>query len=124
MKFSVLIIILITYCIIHNVNAQVTDVDGRIIKTVLINNLEWTAENLNVEHYRNGELIPQFKDKEEWLKLTTGAWCYYGNDTVNGEKYGIIYNWYAVNDSRGLAPECWHIADESEWTNLIIFLVD
>jgi uncharacterized protein (TIGR02145 family) len=88
------------------------------IKTVTIGSQEWTAENLNVEHYRNGDLIPQVQDEDKWLKLKTGAWCYYENNSENGKTYGKLYNWYAVNDSRGLAPEGWHVPSDAEWTKL------
>ncbi len=79
------------------------------MKTVKIGIQVWSAENLNVDHYRNGDIIPEVQDADEWLKLTTGAWCYYNNSIENGKKYGKLYNWYAVNDPRGLAPEGWHI---------------
>lgn len=102
--------------------SQVTDIDGNVYKTVIIGNQEWMAENLNVEHYRNGDVIPQVKENEEWSKLTTGAWVYYENKTANGTIFGKIYNWYAVNDPRGLAPEGWHIPSEAEWIILIDYL--
>ncbi|MCX6158416.1 MAG: fibrobacter succinogenes major paralogous domain-containing protein [Ignavibacteriae bacterium] len=119
-----LAMLLMLFCSFAVTNAQIMDIESKTYKTVIINNLEWTAENLNVEHYRNGDLIPQVKDKEEWSKLTTGAWCYYDNDTNNGMVYGKIYNWYAVNDPRGLSPEGWHIATDSEWDGLIKYLGD
>lgn len=101
---------------------QVTDIDGKTYQTVTIGKQVWMSENLNVERYRNGDPIPQVQDKEEWDKLTTGAWCYYDNDESNGTTYGKIYNWYAVNDSRGLAPEGWHVPSDEEWTQLTDFL--
>lgn len=102
--------------------SQVTDKDGNTYKTVTIGKQIWMAENLNVEHYRNGDVIPQVQDKDEWATLTTGAWCYYQNVSENGIIYGKLYNWYAVNDSRGLAPEGWHIATDEEWTKLTDYL--
>ncbi|HEY5125334.1 MAG TPA: FISUMP domain-containing protein, partial [Ignavibacteria bacterium] len=57
--------------------SQVTDIDGNTYKTVIIGTQEWMAENLNVSHYRNGDVIPQVQDSAQWSKLTTGAWCYY-----------------------------------------------
>jgi uncharacterized protein (TIGR02145 family) len=74
--------------------------------------------NLDVDTYRNGDPIPQVTDPTEWANLTTGAWCYYDNDPENGAIYGKLYNWYAVNDPRGLAPEGWHIPSNAEWTVL------
>ncbi len=91
-------------------------------ETVKIGNQEWSAENLNVEHYRNGDVIPHVHDAEEWKSLTSGAWCYYENETSNGTIYGKLYNWYAVNDPRGLAPDGWHIPSDVEWTALTDFL--
>jgi uncharacterized protein (TIGR02145 family) len=102
--------------------SQVTDVDGNVYKTVTIGTQVWTVENLNVEHYRNGDLIPQVQDADKWAKLTTGGWCYYENNSENEITYGKLYNWYAVNDPRGLAPEGWHIPTEAEWQTLIDFL--
>ncbi len=102
--------------------AQVTDKDGNTYKTITIGTQVWTAENLNVEHYRNGDVIPQVQNKENWKKLTTGAWCYYENNSENGKTYGKLYNWFAVSDPRGLAPEGWHIPSEAEWTKLTDFL--
>ena len=79
----------------------------------------WTSKNLDVETYRNGNKIPQVQDKNAWSKLTTGAWCYYENKTANGKKYGKLYNWYAINDPRGLAPKGYHIPKFwEEWSFL------
>ncbi len=79
---------------------------------------KWATTNLNVDHYRNGDSIPEVRDPSIWMSLTTGAWCYYNNDPANGAIYGKLYNWYAVNDSRGLAPQGWHIPSDIEWKTL------
>mgnify|MGYP001186058828 CR=1 FL=1 len=78
----------------------------------------WMQKNLTVSTYRNGDPIPYVPDPAEWNSLTTGAWCYYNNDPSTGATYGKLYNWYAVNDPRGLAPEGWHIPNNSEWIAL------
>jgi uncharacterized protein (TIGR02145 family) len=91
-------------------------------QTVTIGTQVWTSKNLNVSTYRNGDVIPQVQDKNAWAKLTTGAWCYYDNDASNGTKYGKLYNWYAVNDPRGLAPNGYHIPTDAEWTKLSDYL--
>ena len=88
--------------------------DGGSIETVKIGNLEWTTKNLDVSTYRNGDIIPEVKDSNKWQNLTTGAWCYYNNDPKNGAIYGKLYNWYAVNDPRGLAPEGLHLPTDLE----------
>jgi hypothetical protein len=93
-----------------------------VIKEVLIGNQIWTSTNLEVITYRNGETIPQVQDANTWANLTTGAWCYYENNTANGTTYGKLYNWFAVNDPRGLAPNGYHIPTNAEWSTLITYL--
>ncbi|MFM2264893.1 MAG: hypothetical protein RLZ77_309 [Bacteroidota bacterium] len=90
--------------------------------TVTIGGQIWMQKNLNVCKYRNGDDIPQVQDFTAWATLTTGAWCYYENDTANGPIYGKLYNWFAVNDPRGLAPTGYHVPTDSEWTTLTAFL--
>ena len=89
---------------------------------IKIGNQTWTSKNLDVETFRNGEVIPQVQDQEEWANLTTAAWCYYENESDNGKIYGKLYNWYAVNDPRGLAPKGYHIPTDAEWTILTDYL--
>lgn len=89
---------------------------------VKIGTQTWTKCNLDVDTYRNGDPIPQVQDPTEWANLTTGAWCYYDNDPAYGEKLGKLYNWYAVNDPRGLAPVGYHIPTDDEWAILINYL--
>ena len=89
---------------------------------VTIGTQVWTAKNLDVTKYRNGDAIPQVQDKNAWAKLKTGAWCYYENKTANGSSYGKLYNWYAVTDPRGLAPKGYHIPTDAEWTTLTNYL--
>ena len=90
--------------------------------TVSIGNQTFMLKNLNVDRYRNGDPIPQVQDPKEWGNLKTGAWCYYENKVENGVKYGKLYNWFAVNDPRGLAPVGYHIPTLTEWNVLIAFL--
>ncbi|MBG9375805.1 fibrobacter succinogenes major paralogous domain-containing protein [Panacibacter sp. DH6] len=78
----------------------------------------WMKKDLTVSNYRNGDRIPQVKDPAKWASLTTGAWCWYNNDP----RYGKLYNWYAVADPRGLAPEGWHVPGDAEWTALTVYL--
>jgi len=88
------------------------------LPTIQIGTQKWMSKNLDVAFYRNGDPIPQVTEPAAWAALTTGAWCYYNNDPIQGAKYGKIYNWYAVNDPRGLAPQGWHIPSDAEWTTL------
>lgn len=92
---------------------------------VRICNQVWMKKNLDVAKYRNGDPIPKITDPLVWSKLTTGAYCYYNNDSVKyAATYGKLYNWYAINDPRGLAPAGWHIPGIEEWTALETCLTD
>ena len=94
-------------------------------QTVTIGTQVWMTKNLDLATFRNGDPIPEAKTDEEWEKAGENkqpAWCYYDNDPANGAKYGKLYNWYAVIDSRGLAPVGYHIPSDADWTKLNDFL--
>ncbi len=94
-------------------------------QTVKIGEQVWMTKNLNVSKFRNGDYIPQAKTIEEWNLAGNNekpAWCYYNNNVENGTKYGKLYNWYAVNDARGLAPAGYHIPTDYEWEDLVDYL--
>ncbi len=100
----------------------IVDIEGNIYTTIKVGEEIWMAENLNVSYFRNGEPIPEVKTKEDWIRAGEDhepAWCYYENDSENGEKYGKLYNWYAITDPRGIEPEGWRLASNSKWSNLI-----
>ena len=90
-----------------------------ILTTIQIGNQNWTTRNLEVTTYKNGDPIPEVQSASTWSTLTTGAWCYFNNSLSNGTTYGKLYNWYAVNDPRGLAPNGYHIPTDAEWSTLI-----
>jgi len=96
--------------------------DPGINSSIRIGTQKWMTTNLAVTHYRNGDHIPQVKGKAAWAALTTGAWCWCNNNSDTGAVYGKLYNWYAVNDPRGLAPTGWHVPSEAEWETLSTFL--
>ncbi|MBN1999215.1 hypothetical protein JW935_16775 [candidate division KSB1 bacterium] len=107
---------------ITTVRLIVTDIDGNVYKTVKIGDQWWMAENLKVTKYRNGDPIPNVTSNSEWANLTTGAYCNYDNNDSYVSTYGRLYNWYAVNDSRGLAPAGWHVPTDAEWKQLEMYL--
>jgi uncharacterized protein (TIGR02145 family) len=93
------------------------------IPSISIGTQTWSTKNLDVAKYRNGDPIPQTTDATQWANLTTGAWCWYNNDSATyGATYGRLYNWYAVNDPRGLAPQGWRIPTEGDWNRLVKFI--
>lgn len=100
------------------VTDSVWDIDGNMYQTIRIGDHWWMAENLKVTLYRDSTPIPHVTEDMAWRDVTSGAYCNYGNDTANGSTYGLLYNWYAVDDSRGLAPEGWHVATDADWQQL------
>lgn len=100
----------------------VTDFDGNIYHVVTIGTQDWLVENLKVTHYRTGDAIPNVTGNTQWGNLTTGAYCDYDNSVANGTTYGRLYNWFAVNDSRKIAPTGWHVSSDAEWTVLTTYL--
>lgn len=107
------------------------DVDGNTYEFITYGDQTWSVENAKMETYRDGTAIPQVTDATEWANLTTGAWCYYNNDSTKGK----LYNWYAVmgiHDAASLsdaslrkafAPEGWHVPTDAEWTTLENYLI-
>jgi uncharacterized protein (TIGR02145 family) len=94
-------------------------------QTVTIGTQVWMTKNLDVDKFRNGDVIPEAKSEGEWkayIDANEAAWCYYNNDPANGEKYGKLYNWYAVADARGLCPTGWHVPSDDEWNILTDYL--
>lgn len=104
------------------------------LPSVTIGTQIWQSVNLDVTTYSDGTPIPQVTDPNAWMNLTTGAWCYFNNDSSNGATYGKLYNWYAVagiydvnslNNTalrKSLAPQGWNIPTDSDWTTLSDYL--
>ena len=99
-----------------------TDINGNVYETVKIGNQIWMAENLKVTHYRDGTPIAHVTDNNEWTGLTCGAYCAYSNEQNNVAIYGLLYNWYAVDDKRSIAPIGWHVPTDEEWKKLEMYL--
>jgi len=100
----------------------VTDIDGNVYQIVQIGDQVWMAENLKVTHYNDGSEIPTGYSSSEWGNLSTGAYAVYGDNESNAEIYGNLYNWYAVDDSRNIAPEGWHVPTDDEIKELEMYL--
>jgi uncharacterized protein (TIGR02145 family) len=105
----------------------VIDIDGNVYKTITLGTQTWMAENLRTTHYQNGDTIPNVRgatDPSLWGNLTTGAYCAY-NNTGNLDSiatFGLLYNGYAITDSRNIAPEGWHVATDADWDTLETFV--
>jgi len=88
--------------------------DGHDYATVEIGDQCWFQENLGTDHYNNGEAIPGDMSNAEWGIATSGAQAYYSHDAENLAVYGRLYNWYAVDDERGICPSGWHVPTDDE----------
>ncbi len=121
--FLILVLTLISSLFFLRAQAaeRVVDIEGHGYNTLNKGGKVWMRDNLNVSKYRNGDEITQAETREEWLDAAAkgeGAWCYYNNDRAKGKIYGRLYNWFAVNDPRGIAPSGWHVPSREEWDNL------
>jgi len=94
------------------------DFDGNEYETVKIGEQVWMVENLKVTHYRNGDTIPHIVVDGDWDGLSSSAYCYYSNNVSNLETWGALYNWFAVDDSRSISPDGWHVPTDAEWETL------
>lgn len=124
----------ITYAYGHHSDSIIDKRDGKIYRTIILGNQVWMADNLNTETYNDGTLIPQVVDAFRWTELTTGAWSWYNNINSNGDKYGRLYNWYAVmginsfealnnvSIRKNICPVGWKIPTDADWTTLVNFL--
>jgi uncharacterized protein (TIGR02145 family) len=112
--------------LIPPVYGTMTDIDGNVYTTITLGTQTWMLENLRTTRYRNGDSINYAPDNAEWanLRLTTdkGGWCYYNNDAGNDAAYGKLYNWYAVTDTRNIAPEGWRMPSKADWEVLQDYL--
>ena len=107
--------------------SQAQNTDGDTYKTIVIGKQTWMAENLNTSKFKNGDPITHAKTDKEWQSASENkqpAWCYNNNDPVNGRLYGMLFNWYAVADPRGLAPKGWHVPSSREWTSLMDYVIE
>jgi len=103
-------------------DSTVTDIDGNVYHTIVIDTQVWLVENLKTTTFLNGDPIPNVPDTAVWRQLSEGAYCNYNNDENYAAKFGRLYNWFSVNDSRKLAPVGWHVPGDSEWNTLVTSL--
>jgi uncharacterized protein (TIGR02145 family) len=109
----------------------VTDIEGNIYPTAVIGTQVWMGKNLRVTKYNNGDPIQTGLGNHDWANTTDGAFSLIPHSSVPQfnnnedvlEAYGALYNWYAVNDSRGLCPAGWKVASDADWTQLTDYLI-
>ncbi len=101
---------------------EVTDIDGNSYPTVEIGGQCWMGENLQVQNYQNGDPILTGLSNAAWQTATSGASSVYYNDPLYIPVFGLLYNQFAVADSRGLCPTGWHVPTDAQWTDLTNYL--
>lgn len=109
-------------CEKDNNDTIVIDIDDNIYHTIKISTQVWMVENLKTTKYRNSDPITNITDNTEWTNLVSEACCDYDNDPNNTATYGKLYNWHAVNDSRNIAPDGWHVPSDNELITLSEYL--
>lgn len=95
----------------------VKDKDGNVYNTVKIGTQVWMVENLKTTTYNDGTAIQLVTDFPAWRNLSTPGYCWFNNNSTYKNKYGALYNWYAVGTGK-LAPTGWHVPTEAEWEKL------
>ena len=116
-------LLFLTSCQSYSSKEKIVD-ERDMFEEVVIGNQVWMVQNLNVEKFQNGDPITEAKSDEEWIKAGeegVPVWCYYNNNSDFGTRYGKLYNGFAINDKRGLAPKGWRIASDEDWTRLSDF---
>ncbi|NGM90908.1 hypothetical protein G5B35_26755, partial [Parapusillimonas sp. SGNA-6] len=107
------------------------DIDGNVYQTVMIGTTEWMAENLKTTRFRNGDALVTGLSNTDWAATFTNgrvrAYAVYpyteSGGTVSSEaemiaRYGLLYNGYAVEDTRGLCPVGWRVASDDDFKAL------
>jgi uncharacterized protein (TIGR02145 family) len=102
----------------ENCGDRITDTDGNIYQTVQIGDQCWMAEDLRTTFYRDGTSIPNVPENDEWATLSVGGWAYYANNDLNSDINGKLYNWFTVNDSKGICIAGWKVPSDNDWKNL------
>jgi uncharacterized protein (TIGR02145 family) len=100
----------------------VKDIDGNIYKTIQIGTQIWMIQNLRVSRYNNGDSVKNILDNEDWRNATVGALCSIGNSSFLATVYGKLYNWFSINDPRGIAPKGWRVPTLTDYQILINYL--
>ncbi len=120
-------VLLILNCendVMGNSNSTLIDNDGNEYNTIKIGNQIWSVENLRTTKYNDGTTIPNIADNILWENDTLGACCSYDNtkNTDSIIKFGLLYNWYAINTGK-LAPTGWRIPTDEDWNILQEYLI-
>jgi uncharacterized protein (TIGR02145 family) len=110
----------------------VTDYDGNVYDVVVIGSQAWMKQNLRVTRYSDGSPIQTGLNYAQQQTTTIGTYDLYPHENVAGidskeemkEYYGLLYNWHAVADSRGLCPAGWRVPSVWDWGELQDYMLE
>lgn len=96
---------------------QVIDIEGNSYAVIHIGQQAWMAENLKTSTLSDGTSLSGVEEYEDWAQLTLPGYSWYNNDSLNAEKFGALYNCYAVETEK-LCPDGWHVPTDEDWIAL------
>lgn len=113
-----------------NIEAEVTsiaDADGNIYTSVVIGVQRWLVENLKTTKYNDGSAIPTGLSNADWaLEDGTaghdGAFAQVNNDAGNKAVYGLLWNWFALTNVKGVAPRGYTVGTNAQALALQTYL--
>jgi uncharacterized protein (TIGR02145 family) len=108
-----------TFAVPSDCPSTVVDVEGNVYPTAQIGSQCWMAANLQTESYANGDPIATGLNNADWINTTSGAFAVYNDDPANKLVYGLLYNFHAGEDPRGLCPVGWHVPNTADWETII-----
>lgn len=121
-RISVLFLFILISAKLYAQTEILKDIDGNSYPTIKIGEQVWMAENLRVTRYNNGDSIPFLLSTADWAETDLPAYGYFDNDTSNISKFGLLYNWFTVDDKREVCPQNWHVPSDDEWKQLELTL--
>jgi uncharacterized protein (TIGR02145 family) len=104
------------------------------MKAIRIGEQIWADSNLAVTKFNNGDAIPLMDPKEfkqdwrfgkKWEKYSDErkpVCTLYKGEIERRTREGVLYNWFAANDERGICPDGWVIPSINDWIKLALYL--
>jgi uncharacterized protein (TIGR02145 family) len=123
---GVLLMLLVSKTYGQESSDSIIDIDGNVYHTITFGTQTWLKENLKVTKYRNGDIIGTTSPPSLHISREVSPkyqWPSYGDES-NVMRYGRLYTYYVVTDSRGLCPTGWHIPSDAEWDKLTDYLIN
>jgi len=101
---------------------KMTDGSGYTYNSITIGDRIWINSPLRTSRFMNGDSIPLIVDVNEWYETKSPSYYNFYADSMPEHFHkdnGLTYNFYALSDPRRLCPAGWHVADSSDWENML-----